>query len=172
MTTYRPTYEELEESVTPAPGKQTLVSAGMFSGNKSDAGAIRGKIRLVLVDDHTVMRQGLAGLLRSEPDLEIVGEASDGESAIHLTRALKPDVVLMDISMPGMNGIQATQIIHAEQPGIRVIGLSMFEEGEQAAAMREAGAVEYVTKSGPSEAVIAAIRACIRSQPVQMHTEG
>jgi DNA-binding NarL/FixJ family response regulator len=109
-----------------------------------------------------VMRQGLAGLLRAESDIEIVGEASDGQSAIDLVRELRPDVVLMDISMPGMDGIQATRIIHKELPGVLIIGLSMFQEGEQQAAMRAAGAVAYLTKTGPSEALIEAIRACVR----------
>ncbi len=124
------------------------------------------RLRIVLVDDHVVMRQGLAALLRAEPDMEIVGHASDGESAVNLVREIQPDVVLMDVSMPGMNGIQATRIIHADFPEVRIIGLSMFKEGEQAAAMREAGAVDYVTKSGPSEAVITAIRGCapVRTQ--------
>ena len=81
-----------------------------------------------------VMRQGLAGLLRAEPDIEIIGEASDGQSAIDLIRELRPDVVLMDISMPGMDGIQATRIIHKELPEVRIIGLSMFQEGEQASS--------------------------------------
>jgi DNA-binding NarL/FixJ family response regulator len=92
--------------------------------------------------------------------MEIVGQASDGESAVNLVRKIRPDVVIMDINMPGMNGIQATRIIHSELPEVRIIGLSMFQEGEQAQAMREAGAIEYVTKSGPAEAVIAAIRSC------------
>ncbi len=118
------------------------------------------KLRIALVDDHAVMRQGLAGLLQAEPDMEIVGQASDGESAVNLVRKIKPDLVIMDISMPGMNGIQATRIIHSEFPEVLIIGLSMFQEGEQAQAMREAGAVAYVSKSGPSEAVIAAIRSC------------
>jgi len=101
-------------------------------------------------------------LLRCEPDFTVVGEASDGQSAVDLVRELKPDVVLMDINMPGMDGIQATQIIHKELPRIRIIGLSMFQEGEQQAAMHEAGAVNYLTKSGPSETLIEAIRACVR----------
>ena len=120
------------------------------------------KISIVLVDDHMVMRQGLAGLLRSEPDFEVAGQASDGESAIKLIKEILPDVVLMDISMPGMDGIQATRIIHKELPEIRIIGLSMFQKGEQEAAMREAGAINYLVKSDPSEALIEAIRACVR----------
>jgi CheY-like chemotaxis protein/anti-sigma regulatory factor (Ser/Thr protein kinase)/AraC-like DNA-binding protein len=117
-------------------------------------------IRAVLVDDHMVMRQGLAGLLRAEPDIEIVGEASDGESAIDIVRRTRPDVVLMDIGMPKMDGIQATRIIHQEMPHISIIGLSMFQEEDQATAICEAGAVKFLTKTGPSEAVIEAIRFC------------
>jgi two-component system NarL family response regulator len=120
------------------------------------------KIRVVLVDDHTVVRQGLARLLREEPDMEIVGEASDGESAINLIRAVRPDVVLMDISMPRMNGIEATRIVHSELPDVRIIGLSMFEEDERAAAMRAAGATDYLSKSGPAHAVVDVIRSCSR----------
>ena len=117
-------------------------------------------IRIVLVDDHLLLRQALANLLRCEQGMNIVGQASDGESAVALIRKLRPDIVLMDISMPRMNGIQATQIIHAEMPKVHIIGLSMFKEEEQAAAMREAGAEDYIAKSDPPEAVIAAIRAC------------
>jgi DNA-binding NarL/FixJ family response regulator len=94
--------------------------------------------------------------------MELVGEASDGAAAVSLVRELRPDVVLMDVSMPGMNGIEATRIIHREFPDVRIIGLSMFQEGEQAAAIREAGAVDYVTKSGSSEAMLSLIRSCCR----------
>jgi PAS domain S-box-containing protein len=129
----------------------------------SEPGRSRGrKIRIVLVDDHLVMRQGLAGLLRAEPDINIVGEASDGESSIKLAHDLQPDIVLMDISMPGMDGIQATRIIHQEMPDIKIIGLSMFQEGAQAAAICDAGAVDYLTKSGPARALIEAIHNAVR----------
>ena len=119
------------------------------------------KLRIVLVDDHVEVLRGLVRLLRSEPDMEIVGQASDGESAVNLIREVKPDVVLMDIGMPGMNGIQATRIIHLELPEVHIIGCSMFKEEEQAAAMLEAGAVDYVCKNAPSESIIAAIRAWV-----------
>ena len=144
-------------------GNAPRVSIGVSSARKADAGTSQ-VIRVMLVDDHMVMRQGLARLLREEPDVEIVGEASDGESAVKLVRQVLPDVVLMDINMPRMSGIECTRIIHAEMPGVNIIGLSMFEEAERAAAMRQAGAVAYLTKSGPSEAVLAAIRACARHE--------
>lgn len=122
----------------------------------------KGKsIRIMLVDDHMVMRQGLAALLRGEPDFEIAGEASDGEAAVKLARDIRPDIVLMDISMPRMDGIQATRIIHREMRETRIIGLSMFQEAEQEAAIREAGAVGYVSKTGPSGDLISAIRTSV-----------
>jgi PAS domain S-box-containing protein len=136
------------------------VSVATFNQSRTEPGDGERQIRVLLVDDHMVMRQGLSGLLRAEPGIEISGEASDGESAVMLARELRPDVVLMDINMPGMDGIQATRIIHGELPEIRIIGLSLFQESERGAAMLEAGAISYLTKSGPSEAVIAAIRAC------------
>lgn len=143
-----------------AGGRFSTVSVAMTSDQKYEALGSEKRIRVALVDDHMVMRQGLAGLLRAEPDMEIIGEASDGGAAVNLVRNLNPDVVLMDVTMPGMDGIQATRIIHDEMPGVKIIGLSMFEEGEQAMAMREAGASDYLTKSGPSDAVINAIRKC------------
>ena len=85
------------------------------------------KIRVLLVDDHVVMRQGLAELLEAEPDIQVVGEGSDGETGIRLASELKPSVVLMDVSMPGLSGIDATKVITAELRDVPVIGLSMFD---------------------------------------------
>jgi PAS domain S-box-containing protein len=116
------------------------------------------KIRVLLVDDHAVVRQGIGSLLRNEQDIEIAGQAADGQEAVELARTLKPDVILMDVSMPKLNGVEATRIIHADLPEIRIIGLSMFHEGEQAAAMLQAGAAKYVSKSGATAAIIEAIR--------------
>ncbi len=148
-------------TLPPKPEKaREVVSASrqrVFSGAKD-------KIRVVLVDDHIVMRQGIARLIDSEPDLEVVGEAPDGASAVKLVTELRPDVVLMDLSMPGMNGIETTQFIHARNPEVRIIGLSMFEEREKAAGMLQAGAAEYLTKSGPADDLIRAIRKSVRSE--------
>jgi PAS domain S-box-containing protein len=138
---------------------QPTVSVLIKSGGNEEGEATK-RIRIILVDDHIILRQGLAGLLRAEEGMELVGEASDGAAAVNMVREVRPDVVLMDVSMPGMNGIEATQIIHREFPDIHVIGLSMFQEGEQAVAMRDAGAVSYATKSGSSEAILSLIRSC------------
>jgi PAS domain S-box-containing protein len=116
------------------------------------------RIRVLLVDDHAVVRQALAQLLQQEPDLIVVGVAADGKAGVNLTQVLQPDVVLMDINMPVLNGMEATQQIHAVCPGVRVIGLSMFETAEQTAAMRSAGIVAYVSKTAPAEELLAAIR--------------
>jgi DNA-binding NarL/FixJ family response regulator len=122
------------------------------------------KQRIFIVEDHTLLRAGLRALLSQDPDMEIVGEADNGRDAIRSIAALAPNLVLMDISMPGMNGIEATRILHAEMPEVRVIGLSMFEQDEQAAIARQAGAVNYLTKSGPAEMLLDAIRACVRNE--------
>jgi CHASE1-domain containing sensor protein/CheY-like chemotaxis protein/anti-sigma regulatory factor (Ser/Thr protein kinase) len=120
-------------------------------------GALR-RLRVVLADDHAIVREGLRNLLRDEADMDIVGEAADGEEAVALTRKLRPDVVVMDISMPRLNGIEATRRIKAELPAVRVIGLSMHEEADMALAMREAGAENYLSKDAPSTELLRVIR--------------
>ena len=106
-----------------------------------------------------MVRNGLALQLKEQPDIEVVGEAADGAASIALVRALSPDVVTMDVNMPGMNGVEATRAIHSDFPRICILGLSMFEESEQAAAMRAAGAAEYFSKSASFDSLLAAIRA-------------
>jgi PAS domain S-box-containing protein len=116
-------------------------------------------IRVLVVDDHPVVRRAFVRMVGSEPDIQVVGEAATGEQAIELTRQLLPDVVLLDVSMPGMSGVEATRRIHAEFPGVRLIGLSMYDEAEKAKAIRDAGAVAYLNKTCPFETLITAIRA-------------
>ncbi len=104
-------------------------------------------IRVLLADDHEVVRNGLVRLLQMQPDIEVVGQASDGRQAVDLALEVRPDVVLMDVSMPRMNGVEAAQRIAAELPDVRIIGLSMHEEEDMATAMCSAGATAYLAKS-------------------------
>jgi PAS domain S-box-containing protein len=119
----------------------------------------RDKISVLLVDDHKIVREGLTGLLELEPDIVVVGEAADGPHAVDLAAKLKPDVVIMDINLGEMNGIEATKAILAERPATKIIGLSMHVDRDVATAMRAAGARAYLSKGGPSEDLIDAIRA-------------
>jgi PAS domain S-box-containing protein len=135
-------------------------------GRRARAGtsATGARIRVMLVDDHAVVREGLTRLLSQEPDIEIVGEAADGREAVEIADAVRPDVILMDKSMPRLDGVGATRLLHDRFPDVRIIGLSMFEKAESAEDMRDAGAVAYLIKSGPIDAVVAAIRAA-RTSP-------
>ena len=121
----------------------------------------RGKaIRVLLADDHDVVRNGLARLLHTQPGIQVIGQASDGQMAVDLARHMQPDVIVMDVSMPRLDGVEATRLITAQMPGTKVIGLSMHGEGEIAERMRQAGAVTYLAKSAAPEDLVAAIRAC------------
>lgn len=150
---------------TPSSGtsamKQAAVAEVNFPGDEPRQADREMKIRIMLVDDHEVVRQGVANLIRREPGLEIVGEASEGKSAVDMVREVQPDVVLMDINMPAMNGIQATQLIHNEFPDIRIIGFSIYDEEQQKEAMLEAGATAYFCKRRSSRDLIETIRTCI-----------
>ncbi|HKQ96391.1 MAG TPA: response regulator transcription factor [Candidatus Polarisedimenticolia bacterium] len=117
-----------------------------------------GRIRLLLADDHTLMRQGLRAILDKEADIRIVAEAEDGRDVVRKAIALKPDVVLMDISMPRLTGIEATQRIRAELPETRVVALSMHDDDEQVEAVLQAGAGGYVLKDARPLELLAAIR--------------
>lgn len=120
--------------------------------------ARRGVIRTLVADDHAMMRQGLVGLLRTSKDIEVVGEASDGLEVIQLARDTRPDVIIMDINMPKVNGIEATRLIKEEMPGIRVLVLSLHSKEDMAAASVLAGASAFVSKSDPSEKLVEVIR--------------
>lgn len=118
------------------------------------------KIRVMLADDHVVVRQGLSALLESQSDIEIVGEAADGLEAVALARRCSPDVILMDINMPKMNGLEATRIISTELPRTRIIGLSINDDAETIAAMQAAGAATHVGKDCGSCTLLTVIRSC------------
>jgi two-component system response regulator NreC len=114
--------------------------------------------RLLLVDDHTLVRLGLRMLLENEPDFEIAGEAGAGREAIALAEQLQPDVILMDIGLPDMTGIEATRHIKASQPGIAVVALTIHEDDEYFFQMLQAGASGYVPKRAAPEELLTAVR--------------
>jgi DNA-binding NarL/FixJ family response regulator len=116
-------------------------------------------IRILIVDDHAIVRAGIRALLQLYPDFEVVGEAADGHEAILQTRRLQPDIVLMDIGMPGMDGLAATREIVRVAPRTRVLILSQHENREYVMPALRAGASGYVLKRAPDETLIRAIRA-------------
>jgi two-component system response regulator NreC len=115
-------------------------------------------IRILLADDHSIMREGLAALLEKQTGLTVVGQADTGRSAVRLARELAPQVVIMDISMPDLNGIEATRQILAEGPGVKVIALSMHSDRHFVRGMLKAGASGYLLKHSASQELIKAIQ--------------
>jgi DNA-binding NarL/FixJ family response regulator len=115
-------------------------------------------IRVLIADDHPLMRKGLVDILEGVDGIEVVGSAEDGAAAIALAHAVKPDIVLMDLSMPGMDGIEATEKLVEMDPHARVVVLTSYSEREKITQALAAGAVSYLTKDAPPEAVVRAIR--------------
>jgi DNA-binding NarL/FixJ family response regulator len=121
-------------------------------------------IRVLLVDDHRLVRAGLAGLVGAAADLEVVGEAADGRQAVEAARASAPDVVLMDVSMPVLDGVGATREILAERPDLRVVALTSFADSAKVEDMLAAGAVGYLLKDCDPADLLAAVRAAARGE--------
>lgn len=118
-------------------------------------------IRILLVDDNADFRRRVTGFLAAQPDLEVVGEAADGEEALLKARELEPDIVLMDVRMPGTNGISATQQIREQVPDVKVIILSRFDLQEYREAAIASGASGYVVKRSLIEDIVPAIRGAL-----------
>lgn len=116
-------------------------------------------MRILLADDHQILREGLKGLLARQPDMQVVGEAADGRTTVRMASELAPDVVVMDIGMPGLNGVEATRQIAAHHPGVRVIALSMHSDRRYVTEMLRAGAAGYLVKDSAFEELAQAVNA-------------
>jgi two-component system, NarL family, response regulator LiaR len=128
------------------------------------------KVRLLITDDHDVVRKGLRFYLRRDPEIEIIGEAADGEEAVALARELTPDVVLMDLLMPRMDGITATELIRAELPEVEVVALTSVLEDAAVTGAVKAGAIGYILKDTKAEELSRAIKGAAAGQ-VQLAPE-
>jgi signal transduction histidine kinase/ActR/RegA family two-component response regulator len=125
--------------------------------------SLKKRISILIVDDHRIMRQGLKGLLQTEADFTVLGEADSGARGIEMARELDPDVVLMDINLGDMSGIDATRQILSKQPEIKIIGLSMHGDSSLARSMRMAGATEYLTKHVSSRGIVSSVREAVKA---------
>jgi DNA-binding NarL/FixJ family response regulator len=122
------------------------------------------KIRVVVVDDHTLIRQGIVGLLNGQPDIEVVGQAGDGQGALDATTTLSPDVVLMDITMPGISGLHATRELKARFPAVQVLILTIHDREDYLYQALRAGAAGYVLKGADVQDLLAAVRNARRGE--------
>jgi two-component system, NarL family, response regulator NreC len=122
------------------------------------------RIRILLADDHAVVRQGFKMILSAQPEMEIVGEAGNGREAIELAESLKPDIVVMDVAMPELNGIEATRRLSTSSPHARVIALSMHKDNVYVREILRAGARGYLLKDSVAADVVSAIRAVARGE--------
>ena len=121
-------------------------------------------IRVLLVDDHKLVRAGLQSLIESTDDLAVVGAASDGAEAVELADALEPDIVLMDLSMPGVDGVEATRRITTSHPHVQVLVLTSFSDGERVRRALDAGAVGYLLKDADPQDLLDGMRAVVRGE--------
>lgn len=121
-------------------------------------------VRVLMVDDHVIVRQGLCSLVNNETGMEVVGEAAEGRTAIKLARELKPDVIVIDVNMPGMDGVEATRRINKVIPDIKIIALSMYSKKSFILEMLKAGALGYILKDAAFDEMIKAINSVINNK--------
>lgn len=124
------------------------------------------KIRILLADDHTILREGIRSLIESEPDMSVIGEANDGHTAVKLAIQLKPDIILMDLAMPLLNGLEATRQIKKQNPQAKILILTMHENEEYIRQVLVAGAMGYILKDAAARELLGAIRSVYKGEVV------
>jgi DNA-binding NarL/FixJ family response regulator len=122
------------------------------------------RIKVLIADDHRVVREGLSAILRTKENIDVVGEAQDGQEAVEKARSLVPDVILMDVSMPRMGGVEATRVIKRELPHIGIVALTMYEEQQYIFDLVRAGATGYLLKDTDSSQIVKAIQSIYRGE--------
>jgi NarL family two-component system response regulator LiaR len=146
-------------------GRAGKAGTGGKAGRAGKAeGALKAAIRVLVVDDHAIVREGLRNFLSLLPDIELVGEAGGGEEALAAVARSRPQVVLMDLVMPGLDGIEATRRLHSEHPEVKVIALTSFSDDDKLYPAIKAGAVAYLLKDVGAQALAEAIRAAARGE--------
>jgi len=142
--------------------KTLTIWNGCYSFDMLEKNLVLGKgivkKRVLIVDDHKMFRDGLKMTINHEVDMVVVGEAENGQRAVELASELQPHIILMDVKMPVMDGIEATRQIHAKMPGIKILALSMYSDNSIISGMMRAGAVGYIIKGDDSEEMYKAIR--------------
>ncbi|MDH5313411.1 MAG: response regulator transcription factor [Actinomycetota bacterium] len=123
-------------------------------------------MRVVVADDHPIVRQGLVALLANEPDIEVVADVADGRAAVSAVLAEEPDVVLMDLRMPEMDGVEATRAVRARRPGVAVLVVTTYDTDEAIVRAVEAGAAGYMLKDSPTDALVDAVRRAAAGETV------
>lgn len=151
---------ELPDPITSSPMDSAVPHNSKGSNNTPVQAMNLNPIRILVADDHNIVRKGIATMLNAELDFEVVGEAGDGKETLDLVHQLSPDLVVLDIDMPKMSGLEVTQVIQKEMPQTKAIGLSMILDPHMIDSMKQAGAVAYLSKEGRTEELIKAIREC------------
>ena len=123
------------------------------------------KIRILIVDDHPLMREALENAIQAEPDMQVIGQAGSGKEAVMLTHELQPDLIIMDLLMPEMDGVEATKIILAEYPKAKILTFTSMSEESKVVAAIQAGALGFVTKDAPRQEMLEAIRLVAEGEP-------